>query len=337
VNDIILWALDLPPEASTASVGVDRLHLLVITVTMVSATLVFLVALWFTIRYRRRPGDGPTPRIEATVPHEAAVVFGILGLFILFWVIGYRQYVRMATPPPSSMVVYVSAKQWMWEFSYPTGEGSIEQLVVPVGRPVKLVMTSRDVIHSFYVPAFRMKQDVIPGRYVTTWFQATAPGAYDIECAEYCGLSHSRMLGTVVVLDEADYARWVEKQSGARAAQSDLARRGYEAAARHACFNCHTLDGQPHIGPSWAKLYGSWVVLSDGRRVYADEAYLTRSMMEPGADLVDGYKNVMPTFQGILSEPDTAAIVELLRAARDGAIPSGVQLPPTNLREGTPP
>jgi cytochrome c oxidase subunit 2 len=337
VNDLLLAILALPPEGSTTSVAVDRLHFLVISVTMVSAAGVFLATAWLTIRYRRRPGVTTTPRIVAGVFSELVIVIGILSLFISFWVIGYRQYTRMVTPPEGALTVYVTAKQWMWTFSYPSGEASIEKLVVPAGRPVKLAMTSRDVIHSFYVPAFRLKQDVLPGRYVTTWFQARAPGEYGIFCAEYCGVSHSRMLGTVVVLSEEDYARWTEKSSELRTQEADLARRGWDVAARHACFNCHTLDGQPHIGPSWAALYDSWVKLEGGRAVLADEGYLTRSMMEPGADVVEGFRNVMPTYQGLLSEPDTAALVELIRSVRQHPVPSGVALPATNLRgEPTP-
>jgi cytochrome c oxidase subunit 2 len=223
------------------------------------------------------------------------------------------------------MVVYVTAKQWMWKFTYLDGRASMDTLTVPVGRPVELMMTSRDVIHSFYVPAFRLKHDVVPGRYYAMWFEATMPGTYDIDCAEYCGLDHSRMLGTVRVLDAADYAAWLE--STTPGPETDLVARGRDVATRRACVACHTLDGQRHIGPSWVALYGSTVALRDGRRIVADETYLTRSMMDPSAEVVDGYQPVMPSYRGILDQPEVAALVELIKSLRDAPVAPSVTLP----------
>ena len=200
------------------------------------------------------------------------------------------------------------------------------ELTVPVHTPIKLVMTSRDVIHSFYVPAFRMKHDVVPGHYYTAWFEAKTAGTFPIECAEYCGTSHSRMLGTVRVLEPDDYRRWLEdhprptaegSEGAGATAGGDLAATGREVASRRACFNCHTLDGQPHIGPTWAGLFGSRVKLADGRTVVADEAYLTRSMMEPQEEVVDGFKPVMPSYRGLLQAPEVGALVEFMRSIRD--------------------
>jgi cytochrome c oxidase subunit 2 len=250
------------------------------------------------------------------------VIAPILTLFLAFWVVGASQYGHMMTPPPGSLPVYVSAKQWMWEFAYGDGRKSMDVLTVPAGHPIKLVMTSRDVIHSFFVPAFRMKYDVVPGRYYTAWFQADGPGTYDIECAEFCGVNHSRMLGKVRVLSADDYARWIETVP-----RGDLAAKGYEIAARRGCLNCHTLDGQPHVGPTWAGLYESTVRLADGRVVVADEEYLTRSMMDPTADVVDGYRAVMPTYRGILPEPEVAALVELVRTLQSEPWSPSITLP----------
>jgi cytochrome c oxidase subunit 2 len=233
--------------------------------------------------------------------------------------------------------VYVTAKQWMWKFAYFDGRASMDVLTVPAHRPIKLVMTSRDVIHSFYVPAFRMKHDVVPGRYYTTWFEANAPGTYDIDCAEFCGVDHSRMLGKVQVLSDEEYARWLEapQSEGARkgvagptaTGDGDLAAAGRDVAARRGCFNCHTIDGQPHIGPTWAGLYDSQVTLDDGRVALADEAYLTRSMMDPQADIVAGYKGVMPTYRGALPEPEVAALVEFIKSLRDQPVAPAIALP----------
>ncbi len=337
--DFIRAILALPRGGSTVSDEIDLLHFFVISVTMIMSTFVFAAAAWFTIRYHRRHEGQLTERVTASRRHESVIIGGILSLFLVWWVIGYRQYLELRREPADAEVVYVDAKQWMWKFAYPDGQTSNDVLTVPVGRPVKLVMTSRDVIHSFYVPAFRVKMDVLPGRYTTLWFEAKESGTFPIWCAEYCGLSHSLMRGEVRALPPDEYARW--KESGAVAkvesdcgwgpgtcGGEDLVSRGRAVAERRQCVACHTLDGQPHIGPTWSRLYGSERVLADGRRVIADDAYLTRSMMEPSRDVVAGYREVMPVYQGLLSAGETAALVELIRSLAKGPPePSGVALP----------
>jgi cytochrome c oxidase subunit II len=331
MNELLRALLDLPPQASTYARSVDTLHYCVIAATMLGATFVFLLALYFLVRHRQGAPGELTPRLETSAATEAFIAASILGLFLAFWVVGSIQYDHMMTPPEDAMPVYVTGKQWMWKFAYADGHQTMDELVVPVHRPIKLVMTSRDVIHSFYVPAFRMKHDVVPGRYYTAWFEATAPGEYPIECAEYCGTSHSRMLGTVRVLGDEDYRRWLDDSKIARARggddDGDLAVIGRAVAARRACFNCHTLDGQPHIGPTWARLYESRVPLTDGRTVVADDGYLTRSMMDPQADVVAGFKPVMPSYRGLLPEPEVAALVEFIRSLREAPFAPTVELP----------
>jgi len=323
----LLDLLSLPPEGSTAAFGIDALHLFVISVTMMSSFGVFLVAVYFVVRYRRKHEGQLTEIVVGSTKSELTIIGGILSLFLLWWVIGYHQFVALRQPPEGAMTVYVTAKQWMWKFTYADGRSATDVLTVPVGRPVKLVMTSRDVIHSFYVPAFRNKQDVLPGRYTTLWFQTTAPGDYPIYCAEYCGLSHSLMRGTVSVLTPDAYARWLGAPTRDASGETDLVSYGAEVAAKRECVACHTTTGQRHIGPSWAGLYGSWVTMTDGRRVLADEAYLTRSMMEPNADVVADFKSVMPSYFGILPQPETAALVEYIKSLRDVSVESGVTLP----------
>jgi cytochrome c oxidase subunit 2 len=223
----------------------------------------------------------------------------------------------------------------MWEFAYPEGARSIAALYVPAGQPIKLIMTARDVIHSFYVPDFRIKQDVIPGRYTTVWFQSNQIGKHPILCAEYCGAGHSTMRGEVVVLEPADYARWLEGLPERRPApplayvepaviddfavqqKLDLVRIGERAAAEHGCLRCHTLDGTPHIGPTWAGLYLKHVRFADGSTAVADEGYLTESMMDPAAKQVAGFALVMPSYFGLIRPAETAGIVELIRSLRD--------------------
>ncbi len=326
MNELLRALLNLPPEASTFAPAIDRLHLVVIGTTMLGATFVFGMAVYFVVRYRRRAEGETTLRETTALPLEVFVIGSLLALFLAFWVVGTIQYDRMFTAPEGSMLVYVTAKQWMWKFTYLDGRAAMDVLTVPVGRPVKLLMTSRDVIHSFYVPAFRVKHDVVPGRYYSMWFEATEPGTYDIDCAEYCGVDHSRMLGKVRVLPAPAYAAWLE--STTPGPDLDLVARGRDVATRRACLGCHTLDGQRHIGPSWAGLYGSTIKTRDGRAVYADEAYLTRSMMDPQADVVDGYQPVMPTYRGILEESEVAALLELMRSLQSGFFAPSVTLPP---------
>jgi cytochrome c oxidase subunit 2 len=324
MNELLRRLLDLPPEASTYAAGVDLLHLVVISTTLLGATFVFVLALWFLVRYRRRTPGETTERTRTPALQEAILVGGILSAFLLFWVVGTLQYDRMLTPPPGAMVVYVTAKQWMWKFSYPDGRASLDVLTVPEGKPVKLVMTSRDVIHSFYVPAFRMKQDVVPGRYATAWFEARLPGDYPIECAEYCGAGHSRMLGQVRVLGARDYTRWLD---GHPPSSADLVEAGRDVAVRRGCVACHTLDGQRHVGPTWAGLYQSRVPLASGVTIVADDAYLTRSMMDPQVEIVAGFQPVMPTYRGILEQPEVAALVELIRSLQDAPVAPVITLP----------
>lgn len=336
LNDLVRRLLNLPIQASTYAAGVDHLHFFVIGVTMLGSMTVLVLAIYFIVRFRRGSGEsGPTPKVQGGVVLEFAFIGGILSLFLFIWIIGFRQYQRIEEPPSGTLDVYVTAKQWMWKFTYAQGPGSVGVLYVPVHRPVKLIMTSRDVIHSFYVPAFRMKQDLVPGLYTIAWFEATMPGTYPIRCAEYCGTRHSEMLGDVVVLNEPDFERWQANPNGpmaeampgqtrdteldaaptfSREKRKGLASYGEKVAADFGCLRCHSIDGTPFIGPTWTGLYNSQVPLSDGTTVVADEAYLTKSMMDPEMQIVAGYQAVMPSYQGRLQPADAAAIVELIKS-----------------------
>jgi cytochrome c oxidase subunit 2 len=351
VNGWLQRILMLPPQASTVARQVDYLHYAIILTTMCGAAGVGILALYYTVRYRAGTGRGgnrgPDPRPFRTTGGapiwvELGLFGGLFGLFVLWWIIGFAQYVRVTEPPPDAMTIYVVGKQWMWEFAYPDGSGSVGALYVPAGRPIQLVMTSRDVIHSFFVPAFRNKRDVIPGRSTTMWFQANEPGRHRIQCAEYCGAGHSTMRGEVVVLSAEDYARRLgdlERVRIAGPAPGDpavvgeespspplsLAAVGRSVSADAGCLRCHTVDGTPHIGPTWAGLYGATIPLQGGARVVADAQYLTKSMMDPAADLHLGFSAVMPSYQGLLTAPQVGAIVEYIRSLRDVSRHEGSQ------------
>ncbi len=310
MNELFRRALMLPPQASSVSKGIDILHYTVIGSAFVVATLAFGLIAIFLFKYRERPGQ---PVSHKRVPHKLEVGLATFTLlvFLIWWLVGFAQYRGLRDVPDDAIRVHVVAKQWMWQFVYPNGANSEDELRVPVGQPIALEMTSRDVIHSFYVSAFRLKLDVLPGRITTMWFTATEPGTYDILCAESCGAGHSRMRGRVIALPPAEYTKWVTGH-----ANVDLAKTGEELAVQYGCTRCHTTDGTPHIGPTWRGLYGSQVKLSDGRTLVADDAYLTESMMDPQVKLVAGYANVMPSFLGRLSGPEAAAIVEFIRSLR---------------------
>jgi cytochrome c oxidase subunit II len=340
MNELLRKLLFLPPQASSVARHIDQLHFSVIITTMVGAAAITIVGVALLIRYRAR-GELRREDPKACPPlwAEVGVIGGLLSLFCLWWVIGFVQYVGLQVAPEDALPIYVTAKQWMWKFAYPDGEHTISTLYVPSGKAVRLILTSRDVIHSFYVPDFRIKQDAVPGRYTTAWFLVNQPGVHLVMCAEYCGTGHSTMRAQVVALAPEDYGRWLagarrdaETSEGlpgpieqtplsveefAPATPLSMVRLGLQVAGDLGCLRCHTLDGSPHIGPSWAGLYRAAIPLATGQTVVADEAYLTESMMDPLARLHAGFQPVMPSYHGLVSPGQTAAIIELIKSLRD--------------------
>lgn len=331
LNEILRRALFLPEQASTYSLRADHLHYFVIITTFVSATLIGLTAVYWVFRWHRRPGTRTTPHFASPRWAEALIIGVPLSFFLLWFAMGFRDYVWLRDPPKGATDVYVMGKQWMWKFAYPGGPSSVESLVLPQGRPVRLLITSRDVIHSFFVPAFRVKQDALPGRYTEIWIEPRKTGRFDILCAEYCGSGHSFMRAAVTVLPPAEFDAWIARNRRGMTARQDmslaagptLVDQGRLAAESHQCLKCHTTDGTRHIGPTWLDLYGRQERLSDGSTVVADEPYLTESMMDPMAKIVAGYSPVMPTYQGQLSAAESAAIVEYIKSLRSRPLPSG--------------
>jgi cytochrome c oxidase subunit 2 len=303
--------MGLPPGASSVADGIDTLHAAIALSTLVVGALLFGLTTRFVLRYRRRSPEQRTERIESSPKMETAIVAFVTIAFVAFWVVGFRQYGELTAPPRDAETIYVDAKQWMWKFGYTDGRATNDVLSVPAGKAIKLVMTSRDVIHSFYVPAFRIKQDILPGRYTTVWFIAKEPGTYPIYCAEFCGVSHSAMLGSVNVVSAAEYETF--KREGAA---TDILARGREVATRRGCIACHSLDGKTGVGPTFKGLYGSERTLTDGRHVVADDGYLTRAIVEPNADVVVGFPAAMPVYRGVLEPAEVAALLELVRGTK---------------------
>jgi cytochrome c oxidase subunit 2 len=294
-----------PDSASTLAGDVDRLFFFVLGVTIFFSLLIAGLLITFVVRFRRRPGRSFGVPVHGSITLEIAwsVIPLAIALTIFAW--GAKVFFAISRPPAGASEYFAVGKQWMWKFQHPEGNREINELHVPVGRTVKLTMTSEDVIHSFYVPAFRVKMDVLPGRYTTAWFKATRPGRYHLFCAEYCGTEHSLMGGWVEVMEPSRYEAWL---AGARASQT-VVQSGEELFVARACNTCHRPDTDVR-GPRLTGLFGRQVTLRDGRRVVADEAYLRESILNPTAKIVAGFEPVMPAFQGQLSEEE---VLELLR------------------------
>jgi cytochrome c oxidase subunit 2 len=240
------------------------------------------------------------------------------GIFLIFFVWGAVLYFQERTAPRNAMEIYVVAKQWMWKLQHVDGQREINELHVPVDRDVKLIMTSQDVIHSFFVPAFRLKQDVLPGRYTTLWFHAIRPGTYHLFCAEYCGTQHSGMIGRIVVMNPAAYEVWLSGGGG----EGSLASTGQKLFQQLGCGSCHRSDTQGR-GPNLVGVFGKPVLLDDGRTVTADENYVRESVLNPGAKIVAGFKNIMPSFQGVVNEEQLLSLVAYVKSLQ-GSQPGGL-------------
>ncbi len=298
-----------PQQASTVARGVDFLFFFVAAVSLFFSVLIFCLVFYFAIRYRRRsPDECPRP-ILGSLRLELFWSISPLVICMVMFAWGAGLYYQNSHAPENAVEIYVVGKQWMWKLQHPEGQREIIALHVPVGRPVKLIMTSEDVIHSFYIPAFRVKYDVLPGRYTSIWFEATRPGEYHLFCAEYCGTKHSGMVGTVTVLEPRDYQRWL---SGAAGGES-MPAAGFALFQRMGCINCHRADARSR-GPALEGVFNQLVKLEGGQTVVADEEYLRESILRPAAKVVAGYRPVMPTFQGQISEEGLLQIVAYIKS-----------------------
>ncbi|HEV3261893.1 MAG TPA: cytochrome c oxidase subunit II [Gemmataceae bacterium] len=286
-----------PEQASTIAGRVDGLFFFLIAVTGSVSVLVTVLIIFFAIKYRRRSAADRTPRILGSFRLEMFWTITPLFFFFVMFYWGASIYNEVSRPPDDAPEVYVVGKQWMWKIQHPDGQREINELHLPVGRPVKLILTSEDVIHDFFVPAFRTKVDVIPGRYVTTWFHPTRVGTYHLFCAQYCGTNHSGMVGSVVVMERQDYDDWLESTR----AEGSLALQGRKLFLKLQCDTCHS-PGSHQRAPLLENLYGSTVHLEDGSTVTAGDAYIRESILYPEAKVVQGWRSIMPTFKGQLED-----------------------------------
>lgn len=301
-----------PEAASTIAPQVDALYEFLVGVTAFFSLLIAGLIVSYAVKYRRRSPDEVGARIAGGLVLEIVWTLIPLAIVLVIFVWGARVFFAIARPPAETLNVYVVGKQWMWKFQHLNGLREINELHVPVGRAVKLIMTSEDVIHDVFVPAFRVKADVLPGRYTHLWFQATKAGRYHVFCAEYCGTKHSGMIGQVVALDPADYQVWLA--SGR--AEGSLASEGGKLFQDLACHTCHRPDVQGR-GPMLEGLFGRTVRLQDGTLQVVDEAYLRESILNPNAKITAGFQPVMPAYQGLVSEDGLLSLIEYVKSLGD--------------------
>ncbi|WP_069133288.1 cytochrome c oxidase subunit II [Rhodohalobacter halophilus] len=302
----------LPPAKSTLAGETDALFAFINISSFIFIIGITLTMLYFAWRYRRKSDDDVTPVISHNNILEItwSVIPLILVIIVFSW--GYSTYMKKISPPSDAYEVRVVGKSWLWEFHYDNGNVSVNELHVPENRPVKLIMSSDDVIHSFYVPDFRVKMDVLPNRYTSVWFEATEQGESTVYCTEYCGTAHSNMLATVHVHSQEDFEDWLETSGGSG---EDLppVERGEMLVQQNACMTCHSTDGSRLTGPTFQGAWGSDVPLENGETVQFDENYVRESILEPNAKVHQGFQPVMPSYAGTLDDRQIDAIIEYIK------------------------
>jgi cytochrome c oxidase subunit 2 len=315
-----------PEQASAIAPQVDALYFFLVAVSAFFSLLIAGLVVYFAVKYRRR-SESELPPPPATGGAVLEIVWSVipLGISMLIFGWGASIYFTDYHPPDDASEIYVVAKQWMWKLQHLEGQREINELHIPIGRAVRLKMTSEDVIHSFYVPAFRVKQDVLPGRYTQIWFQPTKAGDYHLFCAEYCGTKHSGMIGWVHVMDPPEYQAWLSGGSG----EGSLASQGEKLFQSLACANCHKTDGTGRC-PVLEGIYGKTVELEGGQKVTVDDQYLRESILHPQAKIVAGYQPIMPTFQGWVTEDQLLQLIEYIKSLTKKEKPTPK---PTNRKE----
>jgi cytochrome c oxidase subunit II len=317
-----------PPQASTHAASVDALYLFFVAVTAFFSVLIAMLVVVFAVRFRRRSATEVGAPIHGSLILELTWTFIPLVIAMVMFVWGASLYFQITTPPSNAMEVYVVGKRWMWKAQHVSGQREINELHVPINQPVKLIIGSEDVLHAYWVPAFRMKMDAVPGRTTTMFFEASKPGTYQLFCAEYCGMSHSRMIGTVTAMEPGAFQTWL---AGGKATGS-MADLGSKVFTELGCATCH-IDSAQGRGPSLWGVFGSQVTLATGEKINVDEAYIRESILNPTAKLVTGYPPLMPTFQGVVSEEQIAQLTAYIKSLN---APAGTRAGATGATPATP-
>jgi cytochrome c oxidase subunit 2 len=303
-----------PQVASEQAGQIDALYFFLVAVTAFFMALIAILVVVFAVRFHRKHGDEVGEAIHGSLALELLWTIIPLGITMVMFVWGAQVFFHLTRPPKGAMEIYVVGKQWMWKAQHKDGAREINELHVPVGRPVKLIMGSEDVIHSFFVPDFRVKADVIPGRYNTMWFTATKPGRYHLFCTQYCGTKHSAMIGWVTAMPDADYQTWLSGGSGG----GTMAENGAKLFQDLNCANCHLENGQGR-GPVLKGVYGKPVTLSTGQTVAVDDAYIRESILDPQAKIVAGFQPLMPTFKGLVTEEQLLQLIAYIKSLGEPA------------------
>lgn len=304
-----------PEGASTISADHDWLFNFILLISTIFFFLIVVVGTLFVMKYRRRPGvtAQPSPHHNTTLEIVWSAIPSVLIVFMFGY--GFQTYLEAKRVPPEAYEIQVTAQKWSWLFTYPNGAVDSE-LHVPAGRAIRLVMSSEDVLHSLAVPAFRVKQDVVPGRYTEMWFEAPKPGVHQLYCTEYCGTKHSEMLSKVHVHEQGEFDAWVEDAANLLEGRTP-AEAGAMIVEINGCYQCHSIDGSVVVGPSFKNLFGSTRNFADGSSVTADENYIRESILEPGVKIVKGYDPAMPTYKGRLSDEYITAIIAFIKECKD--------------------
>ncbi len=301
----------MPEQASTVASRVDNLYAFLVATTIFFTVLISSTLLFFFVKYRRRSEHTIPKPIAGSIKLELlwTIIPFCLAMVMFFW--GASVFFAQYRIPENASDIYVVGKQWMWKFQHPEGQREINELHIPLGKRIRLTMASEDVIHSFFVPAFRMKQDVVPGpnRYEQMWFEATKPGAYHLFCAEYCGTNHAAMIGTIYVMEPKEYAKWLN----GGATEGTLTQKGEKLFTDFGCITCHKSDGSGR-GPVLEGLYGKQQQLTTGEKVLVDDNYIRQSILSPGSQIVAGYQPIMPSFQGRISEEQLIQVLAYLKS-----------------------
>jgi cytochrome c oxidase subunit 2 len=311
----------LPYEDSSYAGHVDAIFLSLLIISSLVTLIVFALIIWFSIRYRKGSSANRTFHENEEVEFRIELTWILIPFFIFLglFVWAGNVYYDMFSPPRDGVAIYVVGKQWMWKIEHPEGRREINQLHIPAGRDIVLTMTSQDVIHDFDVPAFRIKHDVLPGRYERMWFKATTPGTYHLFCGQYCGDFHSRMIGDVIVMPPIDYARWLHGEDADQPAS--LATEGSVAFHSLGCSGCHEGSSVVHA-PPLDGLYGQRVPLQSGALVVADDNYLRDSILQPSKNIPAGYQPIMPSFQGVVSEEQIISLIAYIKSLSASASPT---------------
>ena len=317
-----LW---LPPQSSTTAHEIDSLFYFILYTSLALTLIVAVAMVYFVWKYRRKSHADRAVDVHESKLLELSwiVIPTLLVLVVFFW--GFTAYVSTSIPPDDSYTINVQGQKWFWSFEYPNGKQTSNEIVVPVNTPIRLEMTSQDVLHSFFVPAFRIKHDVVPNRYSYVWFEAPEEGTYQVVCTEYCGTQHSNMGALIRVVGYQDFAEWVG--STIDPSEMSLVEYGERLYEAQACNNCHSVDGSDMTGPTWLGTWGETRPFTDGTSAVMDSAYVVESILYPGNKIVQGYLNQMPSYQGKLDDVQLSALIAFMKDINGAATPAELTRP----------